>query len=103
MTASLVGLIDSTAAAPVAFTCGMSLPGSAVIVAGPVSVSVFVCEFQDAAEPEALSHAGRLCTHVSLASSDAVAGGVDDPRSGSQQRERRTNLTCWSALAGSAR
>src|SRR5690349_6164868 len=62
------GLIVSAAEAPVTVTAGRSAPGSAVIVALPVTVSALVAAFQLAAVPAALSHDGRLMVHESLAS-----------------------------------
>src|SRR5688500_18938606 len=52
------GLIDSTAAGPLAVTIGASAPGSAVIVAAPVTLNVFVPASHVAALPAA-SHDGR--------------------------------------------
>src|SRR4051794_26456888 len=53
-----VGAIVRTAAAPLALIVGTSAPGSAVIVAGPVTVSVLVAASHVAALPAA-THAGN--------------------------------------------
>jgi hypothetical protein len=62
-------LTDSTAAAPLAVISGASAPGSAVIVAGPVTVSAFAAASHVAALPGA-SQAGAdwkiSCTCAAL-------------------------------------
>src|SRR4030095_8042283 len=60
ITVADVGVIASTTPAPLTEMAGVSVAWSAMIVAAPVIDSALVCEFHNAAVPDALSHAGRV-------------------------------------------
>src|SRR5687768_5805653 len=77
-----LGLIASATPTPTPLIAGSSAPGSAIIVAAPLTVSAFVNEFHDTAPGDEETHVGRLCTHKSLtlaANALPAASWIPDP------------------------